>query len=225
MLNKEQKDLLYSLALGDGCIYKDTIRNRYQLSIGHGPKQKDYCAWKLCLLNNLNLFKKDVLLHRQEINDKRNGKTYIQYHFKKTSPLFKELWDDYHSDDRVQKILRNIHSDRSLAIWFMDDGATEKHKSKKKSIDGEQLYIRPAFHLCTHCFTEEENKQMADWFKRRYLVEPKIAHDNRRDIRYSFLRFSAIDTEKIYKIIRPYVLQIESMKEKFKFIEDFYFPN
>ena len=110
-----------------------------------------------------------------------------------------------------------------FGLWMMEQ--QKNIKAKKKSIDGEQLYIRPAFHLCTHCFTEEENKQMADWFKRRYLVEPKIAHDNRRDTRYSFLRFSAIDTEKIYKIIRPYVLQIESMKEKFKFIEDFYFPN
>jgi len=37
-LTKNEKDLLYSLALGDGCIYATKDRSRYSLSIGHGPK-------------------------------------------------------------------------------------------------------------------------------------------------------------------------------------------
>jgi len=65
---------------------------------------------------------------------------------------------------------------------------------------------------------------IADWFKRRYLVDAYLAHDNRKNVSYTYLRFSTDATEKIYKIIRPYVVQIESMKEKFKYIEDYYFP-
>ena len=222
-LKKSDKDLLYSLVLGDGCIYYDEKRDRYQLSIGHGPKQKDYCAWKLKLLNDSNIFSNEILLHKQEIHDKRNDKVYTQYHFKKTSPLLKDIWDDYHSDNRIELVLKNIHSDRSLAIWFMDDGCVEKHKNKH--VDGSIHYARPSFHLCTHCFTEEENKKIIDWFKKRYLIEPRLAHDNRKNAQYTYLRISAFDSEKLYKIIRPYVLQTESMRQKFKYIEEYYYQN
>ncbi len=222
-LNKKDKDLLYALALGDGCIYYDNKRNRYQLSIGHGPKQKDYCIWKLGILNKSGIFEKQILLHCSKIFDKRNSKTYIQYHFKKTSPILKELWEDYHSEDRIERILSNIHSDMALAIWFMDDGCVEKHKNKH--VDGTIHYARPSFHLCTHCFTEEENIKILKWFMKRYQIEPRLAHDNRKSSQYTYLRIGAIDSEKIYRIIRPYVLQIESMRQKFKYIEEYYFSN
>ncbi len=222
-LTKNEKDLLYSLALGDGCIYATKDRSRYSLSIGHGPKQKDYCEWKMNLLNDSNIFPKKARLRRQEIHDSRNGKTYIQYLFTKGSKLFKSIWEDYHAEDRIKRILQNIHSDRSLAIWFMDDGATEKHK--RKYADGIEYWSRPSFHLCTHCFTEQENEYIAQWFKRRYLIDAYVSHSSRGDVQYSFLRFSTDSTEKIYSIIRPYVLQIESMREKFKYTENYYYPN
>lgn len=222
MLTKKQNDLIYSLALGDGCLYAPKDKSRYYLSVGHGPKQKDYCEWKMNLLNNSGICSKPARLRTQEIHDKRNGHTYLQYHFMKGSKLFQQMWEDYHADNRIERILNNIHSDMALAIWFMDDGSIEKHK--RIHSDGSKHWSRPSFHLCTHCFTEEENMYIADWFKRRYLVDAYLAHDNRKNVSYTYLRFSTDATEKIYKIIRPYVVQIESMKEKFKYIEDYYFP-
>ncbi len=221
-LNKSEKDLIYSIALGDGCMYSPKDRSRYYISVGHGPKQKDYCEWKMNLLNNSGIFPKKIRLRKQEFMN-TNGKICTQYRFMKGSKLLKDIWEDYHSKDRIDRILNNVYSDRALAIWFMDDGATEKHRSKKKEDENREIYIRPAFHLCTHCFTEEENIKISDWFYKKYFIRPKIGHDNRANIQYTYLRFSAIDTEKIYRIIRPYVLQIESMKEKFKFIEEYYY--
>lgn len=222
ILSKTEKDLLYSIALGDGCVYSPKDRSRYYLSVGHGPQQKDYCEWKMNLLNDSGMFQREMRLRKHNFRN-TNGKICTQYRFMKGAYFFKEIWEDYHAEDRIERILNNIYSDRALAIWFMDDGATERHLSKKKINEGKEVYNRPAFHLCTHCFTEEENIKIAGWFEKRYQIRPRLGHDNRKNVRYTYLRFSAIDTEKIYRIIRPYVLQIESMKYKFRYVEEFYF--
>ena len=63
MFNKYENDLLYSLALGDGCISKVKNYDSYVIYIGHGAKQKDYCEWKMKLFNNLKIFSNTVSLH------------------------------------------------------------------------------------------------------------------------------------------------------------------
>ena len=55
------------------------------------------------------------------------------------------------------------------------------------------------------------------------MVSAKLAHETKRGITYTFLRFDTKDTKKIYSIIRPFVQQIESMKYKFSYIENYYY--
>lgn len=95
---------------------------------------------------------------------------------------------------------------------------------KKRNIrkDGNIYYRKPTFVLCTHHFSEEENIQICDWFKKRYMVDAKISYGTKSGLKYVSLKFNADDTKKIYSIIRPYVNQIESMKKKFEYIENYY---
>lgn len=75
MFNKNENDILYSLILGDGYISKIKDRDSYAITITHGECQKDYCEWKMNLLNSLNKFKNSIL-HYKLVFDQKTGKKY-----------------------------------------------------------------------------------------------------------------------------------------------------
>lgn len=220
MYKTKEIDLLLSLILGDGSIYKQS--NSYNMYIGHGEKQKDYLQWKIDLLNKY-IFDNTLSIHSKITSLlKDTNKKYLQFYVTKTDKKFKQLYDIYNNenDNRLTTLLKNIKSDRSVAIWFMDDGSVFKRKRKLKN--GTITYDAPTLKLCTHCFSKDENLQIIDWFKRRYLIEAKLVSETKRGVKYYYLRFNKNESLKIFKTIRIYVDEISSMKEKFKFFYDFY---
>lgn len=217
---KNDYDIIYSIILGDGSVYKSG--NSYTIYVGHGASQKDYLEWKCDLINTTpisdNKFKVNSKLTS---TNKQTNKKYLQYYFTKANKDYEQFFNCYYStENRIQNILSNLHSDRALAIWFMDDGAVVKRKAKH--IDGSIYYNPPALHLCTHCFTEEENIEILKWFKKKYLIDGKLNHDNKNGKRYTYLRFNSKEALKIFSLIKPYVNQLDSMKEKFKFFYEYY---
>ena len=220
MLKNSEKDLLASLIIGDGSVYKD--KNCYCMFVGHSISQKDYCQWKLDILNNSHIFDKKIDMHTKK--NGKNGK-YILYYFRKTNIVFKYMYDNLIIDGRkqVDMFLKFMKTNQATAIWFMDDGSVEY--SKKKQKDGSYHWCRPNLKLCTNCFTYEENKKIQKWFKDKYNVECKIKMEKgRKTALYTsedtyFLRFGADATEKLYKdVLREYVNCCDSMKYKFRYL-------
>ena len=224
MLKEKEKDLLMGLILGDGSIYKDRRCNSYELYIGHGEKQRDYLEWKLNILNNSGIFKNKIKEKSKIV--KLKGKEFLQFYFTKCSKITKEIYDLYYKDEvvNIDSILKTIKSDRSLAIWFMDDGSIYKRKNKKK--DGTITWIRPSLKLCTHCFSYEDNLKIVQWFKNRYFVDCYIVSETKRNREgqpvYYYLNFNGENTDKIYKIIKSYITKCKSMEEKFEFLTKYY---
>lgn len=220
MYKIKEIDLLLGVILGDGCIYK--LGNSYNLYIGHGENQKDYLQWKINLLNKCIFNNTLYMKSKMTSTLKQTNKQYLQYYVTKTNKDFKLLYDIYHNEDkeRLSTILKNIKSDRSLAIWFMDDGSVFKRKRKLK--DGTITYDAPTMKLCTHCFSKEENLQIIDWFKRRYLIEAKLVSETKRNVKYYYIRFNKKESYKIFKMIKKYIDEIDSMKNKFNYLYKFY---
>lgn len=219
MLKNSEKDLLASLIIGDGSIFKSG--NSYYLYVGHSIKQKDYCQWKLDLLNNSKIFDKEIKMHT-----KKNGtdKKYILYYFKKANFCLKYMYDNLIINKRkaLDNFLTFMHSDLATAIWFMDDGSIEY--SKKKHKDGKCHWCRPNMKLCTNCFTLEENMKIQKWFRDKYNVECKIKKEKGRSTElYTsndtyYLRFGADATEKLYKdVLQNYIHCCQSMEYKFRY--------
>lgn len=216
---KEEKDLLISLILGDGSIYK--TGTSYEIFIGHGEKQKDYLKWKINLLNQAKIFNNPVIVRSKLITLKEYNKSYLQYYARKVSKELKEIYDIYFSENkRLSTILSHFHSDRGLALWFMDDGSVFKRKKKHK--DGTLYYLKPTLKLCTHCFSKEENLEIISWFRRRYLIDAKLVSETKRNKKYYYIRFNANDSKKIFDLIKLYIDQVDSMKEKFSFFYEYY---
>lgn len=224
MLKNKEKDLLTSLIIGDGSISKDKKYNSYCLLVGHCEKQKDYCEWKMNLLNNSHIFSNDLKMHtRLTGKDKR----YIQYFFNKRDFLLKYMYDRCIIDNKknITNMLHLINSNRSVAIWFMDDGSVEKGRSKQK--DGTFKMTKPSLKLCTHSFTYEEHIIMQKWFKCKFNIDCKIKTEVKRNRKntpiYYYLKFNVENTYKIYSLfLKEYCICCDSMKDKFKYLIDYY---
>lgn len=216
---KKDKDLLFGLILGDGSIYKTEYS--YEIYFGHGEKQKDYLDWKVNILNSSKIFNTPLQIKTKLITLKQYNKQYLQYYSRKANKSLKEIYDIYYSvDNRLTNILSNVHSNRSLALWFMDDGSVFKRKKKHK--DKSIYFLKPTLKLCTHCFSKEENLEIIDWFKRRYLVNAKLVSEFKNNKKYYYIRFNSDDSLKIFMNIKEYVDCIESMKKKFSFFYEYY---
>lgn len=220
MLAKKDKDLLASLIIGDGYLQKG--KTSYYLKIFHGQSQKDYCEWKLSLLNKANIFGKEIKMKTKLIC--LGNKNFIEYGFEKGSILLKEIYNETIIDRKksARGLLKMMKSKQSLAIWFMDDGSVEYSRYKDKN--GNFHYCRPNIKLCTHNFTYEEHLFIQKWFKDKYGVfcKIKVEHKKNKDGTLKpelyYLRFCADDFEKLYKeILLQYIHCCPSMEYKFRY--------
>ena len=222
MLNNTQKDLLVSIVIGDGGIYKQGRFYSYAIAVGHGESQKDYCKWKMNLLNEADIFDSKITLHTRKIKHP-NGREYIQYHFQKCGFCLKYIFDRIIIDGKksVRDVLSMLKTKRAVAIWFMDDGGVEPGRWKDK--DGNIHFTRPNLKLCTNSFPYDEQLLIQKWFKQRWNINCTIREERKINNTTCFLRFPADDAEKLYKeILREYITCCESMKHKFRhFIEKY----
>lgn len=221
MLTIKQKDLLASVIIGDGCICKDKSCNSYYLQIGHGESQKDYCAWKMELLNNSGIFKKRKNLHSRKIY--YNDKIFIQYCVKFCDYCLKFCYDGFiiNGKKSLKTILRFLKTDIGVSIWFMDDGSVEEGRWKDKN--GVKHITRPSLKLCTHGFTLEENIYAQQWFKNKYGIICSIKKETKKGKEYYYLKFNVDSTQQVYeKILKQYVECCESMKYKFRHLINYY---
>ena len=235
MHKKEIRELICSMLLGDGCLYRgqqksgngNPTSDRYFFCMNHGLQQKDYAVWKAELLDNIfrekNLPKRCTYSLTKKTDHKRN-KTYIGIYVKLSwTKYFKHLYKRTHRNKRknVEYLLSQCTKDIHTAIWFMDDGTETKYKSRDKSI-----WYKPYYKLCTYSFTEGENNLIKQWFENKYQISPRICKDKaylNQNPRI-YLRFLTEDSEKLFHIMKPYISQIDSMRNKF-WLSYVYFEN
>lgn len=187
--------------MGDGCLNKDG-----QINIRHGFKQEDYLRWKSNLINNLYKFDTKVF----------KGKQCYQMQFKRKD--LKTYYLKFYPN-KIKSIptLLNYIKDpkRALIIWLCDDGnVSPSINSKTKKCYSE------AFQIFT--FTDlEDTIMMCDWFEKNFGIRPK-AHfrDRSKQNKKSayILKFSALDTRKLFSLIKNDIPNIHSMNYKFRYL-------
>jgi len=175
-VNKEQRAILYGLALGDGHIsyrtrYKDG-KYRYEqaeLIIGHGPKQKEYIEYKADLI--LNIFGgKRPKVSETKHTLKATGKTYKGFRIAKTNPYFRQMHKKLYRENKTKSITGEVLSfcnAQTLALWYMDDGSILANKNKK----GEVTSLN--FRICTQFVDEDEAKEVVSWLNKTFGIKAK----------------------------------------------------
>lgn len=174
-MNKKDRAILYGLAIGDGHIsYRTRYKNgkyRYEqadLIIGHGPKQKEYIEYKADLI--LSIFggkRPKVSKTKHTLN---NGKTYTGWRIAKTNRYFRQMHGVLYRQDRSKRITGQVLSycdDKSLALWYMDDGSINQNKNKSGEITS------LSFRICTQFTDEDEAKFVIEWLKDTFGIPAK----------------------------------------------------
>lgn len=212
MINKDKRSLVLLLALGDGCLHY--IKNNNSLyggiTIDHGIEQADYQSWKAKLLSEV--FNKNVNMR----NGHKGKSVQVSVCAKRLRAWRKFCYPN--NKKSIPKILKFIrHPEMALAVWLMDDGYVEP------SITNKTLYSA-SFRLFTCNQTEEQQKEIIEWFQKIFDVTPKVKtmFDKRTNKTYPFLKFTTKDSLKIWNIIREFALQFKSMQHKFRHIEQIF---
>lgn len=216
MINrKEKRDIVLSMCLGDGCLAYTSNRRSATLTIGHGLSQTDYLELKRQYLSLI--WQRDIKIRTQG-----NG-TAVQLSIcvKRFKAWRKFIYKDGKKD--VALILPFIiNPERALAFWLMDDGYCEVSTHKQKN--GENSFYGGGLRLYTCDQTLQTHEIIKDWFYKNFDVSPivKIQNDNKHNKAYPFLKFTQSDSLKIWEKIRQFILSIDSMKHKFRYMEQTY---
>lgn len=210
MKNKDKRSLLLSMILGDGCLHYTSNKVSGAITVDHGIEQADYVTWKANLVSQIT---------------QRNVKTRQGHKGKSMqfSVCFKKFkaWRKFcypNGKKSLNKILPFIkHPEFAFAIWLMDDGYVEP-----------SIYEDKTTHARFRIFTEsqpiEDHENFIGWFNKHLNITPKIHFYNckKRKKKLPFLKFNQADSLLIWEKIRDMVLQFDSMKYKFRHIEEVY---
>lgn len=214
MLNKDKRSLILAMVLGDGCLHYIKNNNKIYggLTVDHGIEQADYVAWKAQIVSYI--VGRDV-----KVRTGHKGKS-IQF-----SVCWKRLkaWRKFcypNGKKSLNHILPFItHPEMALAIWLMDDGYVETSGDRKK-----KTITSARFRIFTESQPIQDHDKFVKWFEKHLGVTPMIKtyKCSRRNKVMPYLKFNEKDTLKIWGNIRETVLQLKSMRHKFRYVEHVY---
>lgn len=200
-INKESRNLLIGLLLGDG-----TISNNYVFKLSHCEQQRDYLEWKIKLLGNNGIRANGVKEYISTCGYSSGKK--VLYTQLSIIPFIKVLRRVFYRPKKIlgnRKLLNRL-SAQEIAIWYMDDGCINIRKSKNK-IHG--FYIRIAT-----CLPEKELQVIIDYFKEVWNISFYKISEGKGT--YS-LCCGTKEGIKFINIVKPYVQQVPSMIHKIQY--------
>lgn len=201
--NKESRNLLIALLLGDG-----TISNNFVFKLAHCAQQKDYLEWKIQQLKDAGIRNNGIKSYIKTRGF--NAGVPVYYTQLNIVPFIKVLRRVVYKDKKIignRKLLNRLDA-KGIAIWFMDDGHINIRKTKDK-IHG--FYIK-----ISTCEPKEEVQNIIDYFKEVWNINFYMIHEGRKKDSYS-LCCGTKEGLKFIDIVKPYVLQVPSMKYKIQF--------
>lgn len=200
-INKESRNLLIGLLLGDG-----TISNNYVFKLSHCEQQRDYLEWKIKLLGNNGIRTNGVKEYISTCG--YNSSKKVLYTQLSIIPFIKVLRRVFYRPKKIlgnRKLLNRL-SAQEIAIWYMDDGCINIRKSKNK-IHG--FYIRIAT-----CLPEKELQVIIDYFTEVWNISFYKISEGKGT--YS-LCCGTKEGIKFINIVKPYVQQVPSMIHKIQY--------
>ena len=200
-INKESRNLMIAILLGDGSISK---QNGFRMM--HGEKQKEYLQWKINKLHDHGIrtcgMKESICSVGYNV-----GSTYY-YTRLSVIPFVKVLRRVFYKPKKVianRKMLNRLNA-LGVAIWFMDDGCINIRKTGDK-IHG--FYIRIAT-----CLPKDELQVVIDYFKEVWDVSFYAISEGKGTFS---LCCGTKEAVKFVDIVRPYVEEVPSMTYKIRY--------
>ncbi len=209
-LTQRQKDILYGSMMGDA----KRLHTRWNsiAAFKHSDKQEEYLKWKFEEFKSVT--KKETLKFAISTDKREEYKGHYgcwSFYTRANSDI-EECINKFYSSGKKEidrDILDNL-SELSLAVWFGDDGYSDKNKH------GISNYI-----FCTDSFSEESVDNIIEWFNDKWGIK---AHKRKRQLKYKVgfrVVIKAESGDEFYDLIRPhfipsmlYKINYEAYKKK-----------
>ena len=198
-ITKLDNAILIGLLLGDGHLTADN-----KIQVAHSYKQEEYCIFKAKLLHSV-VGGNDIKVHRHVVSyNKRIAGEKVKCFtesvwFKKGSKSFQYLQDLMYPNrvKTISKELLSFLNPTSIALWWMDDGNVDIHKS------GNGWYCAS---LCLSTFTTKEQADLIiNYFKDTWDVNWHTRVADKRSPGMYCLFCGKKEGQKFLNIIRDYV--------------------
>lgn len=179
---KEEEQVILGSLLGDGYFFHG---NGNYLILEQGIKQLDYLIWKGKKLERLNAkfyqyFKWNSV--KQRMTTYNQIRTQSLLILKDLKNLFYINGKKVLPEEEIKKL-----GPLGLAIWYLDDGNFSDNIVK----------------ISTFCFTEKEIKFLITVLKKNFNIEGVLKQHKKYGY---FIQLYKEDTQKLFKIIKPYVI-------------------
>ena len=202
-MTKEQKSILISLFIGDGCLRRPN-EGSVQAEIGHSIKQESYCLYKAKLLHSIIGGNMPNLKYRISSLNTETCR------WVKTHRYFKTIrkWLYPNNKKTITRHLLDKLSPQGIAIWYMDDGWLAIRKNPSTG-NPRSRHIG----LGTYGFSYEEHLIMQKYF------------DEVWNIRFSIIKYKkqfklvagSIEGTKFINLVKSYILPEFKYKIDFKY--------
>lgn len=202
--NKDSRNLLIALLLGDG-----TISNNNVFKIAHSEAQKDYLEWKIKQLNENGIRNNGVKSYIKTRGF--NIGVPVYYTQLNIIPFIKVLRRVVYKEKKIlgnRKLLNRL-TPMGIAIWYMDDGHLNIRKNKEGRIHG--FYIKISI-----CEPKNEVQTIIDYFKEVWDINFYMFHEGKKKNSFS-LCCGTKEGLKFINLIKSYVEQVPSMLYKIQF--------
>lgn len=202
-INKESRNLLIAMLLGDG-----TICSNYVFKLSHGDKQKEYLEWKIKQLNEHGIRNNGLKSYTSTCGFNL-GKT-VYYTQLSVIPFIKTLRRIFYKPYKIlgnRRILNRLDA-KGIAIWFMDDGNLNP-KKREGIIKG--FYIK-----ISTCLPKDQVQVIIDYFKEEWNISFYMFHEGKKEDSYS-LCCGTKEGRKFLDIVSPTIREIPSMLYKIQF--------
>jgi hypothetical protein len=214
MERKEKRDLILSMCLGDGCLAYTSNRISAAITIGHCKEQQDYLQLKADFLERA---------FDQKVRVRKGQDTKVQLSLcKKRFKAWRKFIYRNGKKDLSLLLPFIINPQRAISFWLMDDGYTEPSFDRNKA--GENIFYSACLRIFTCDQSLQTHEYMIDWFYKNFSVTPKVLYNKstKRNKTYPFLKFNTVDSLIIWEQIRTFVMITDSMKHKFRYMEQYY---
>lgn len=192
-LSKLQQEVLVGLLLGNGSLQSFNNGESFRFRYIQAERRKDY------LFHVYDIFKELVATPpKLLVETHKNGEIYKKYYFNTlTSSSFKVFGTLFYKNKKkiVSPDIKGLITLRSLAFWFMDNGAKKGPRLK-------------GFRLCTDCYDYNEVLFLSQILTNKFGLKTSLVKQ-----RTKFRIFIKSEShEKFISQINDYL--ISSMKSK-----------
>ena len=211
--NKESRNLLIAMLLGDGTICKGV--NTCYMKLHQGRKQKEYIEWKAKKLDEFGIPNGGVKEYFTKTKFTKGEKWANYVCMIKANPFINVLRRVIYKTNGktfTRKLLNRV-SALGLAIWYMDDGSLN---FKKHTLSNGERKIHGLLLRISTCLPKDTAQVHIDWLREEWNVNFYMIHEGKREDSYS-LCCGTNEAIKFINIVKKYVEEVPSMKYKVEY--------